>query len=83
MYLQTCAGAGRPPLCVRGHSKYENLVMGRSVSHRVVREAMEARRMIKDLQDEATNLAERGRIRRWWEVPGEIGSLLSVHLLAE
>lgn len=45
--------------CIRCHSTYENMVIGRGSSNRVVAETIEMRRRVRNLQEKAGRLAGR------------------------
>lgn len=76
-------GAGRQHLCVQWHRLYEDMVMDKEGSNRVVAETEKNGRRVKEWQEEAGSLAGRDHSRRQWDVLDEIGSLLTKQSLAK
>lgn len=69
--------AVRKHLCVRCYSPYENMVMGRGSSSRMVAEKIEMRRRVKELQTKVGKLAGRPYCRRRQGIKDEEALLLS------
>lgn len=76
-------GARRQHFCVRCHTRYKNMVMGKGSASHVVAETMETRTRVKELQGKAGSLAGRDSSKRRRRTLNKIDSMPSEQSLPD